>query len=451
MKGFNISKIWKGNDRSAVARKNIILSFIIKGISIGTSLLLIPITIDYLSPSQYGIWITLSSILSWIAFFDMGFTHGFRNKFAEAKAKGDIIEARSLVSTTYFTLTIIFCFILSICLFANKFINWPNLLSVPSSLGEEIQEVMSILVIFFCIQMILQVVTAMITADQKIALANGINVFGQVVSLIVIYILTKSDVEGSLVSLAYAISFIPSAILFLATLICFCTNKYKQYSPSIKYIDIRAAKYIFSLGGGFFIIQISSIFVFQSTNLIISHTNGPESVTEFNIAFRYFNVFNLIIGLFITPYWSAFTDAFSKNDFDWMINIYKKLNSLWIWMALTIIFFYIISPYLIKFWINATINIPNIILLSTAIYILIVTRATISITLINGIGKIRVQMYVHLFFSIITIPLLLLITKYYGVGMGIIFLCLNPLAHMYFSRKQLKLILTQKAQGIWLK
>ena len=35
----------------------------------------------------YGL--TLSSIIGWFAFFDIGFGNGLRNKFAEAIAKGD--------------------------------------------------------------------------------------------------------------------------------------------------------------------------------------------------------------------------------------------------------------------------------------------------------------------------------------------------------------------------
>lgn len=448
---FDITKYWSGNDRSAVARKNIILSIFLKGISICISLLLVPITINYLSPSQYGIWITLSAIISWISFFDMGFTHGFRNKFAEAKAKGNILDARMFVSTTYFTLFLLFGVILTLCLVATKFINWAEVLGVSSSMKKELEEVISILTIFFCIQMILQVVTTMIIADQKNAIASAINLLGSIISLVVIYILTKTTGDGSLISLAYTISFIPSAVLLLVTIICFKYTRYRLYKPTVSMINLKAAKYIFSLGGGFFIIQISSIFVFQSTNLIISHTVGPESVTQYNIAYRYFNSFNMLMGLFIAPYWSAFTDAFAKEDFGWMINIYRKLNILWLWMALVIGLFYIISPIIIKIWIHDAIAIPTSLLFVNALYILIVTRASISVNLINGIGKIKIQMLVHLFFSIITIPILYLIVEHFGVALGILFLCLNPLVHMIFSRKQLNLILTQKATGIWLK
>src|SRR5437868_2015111 len=96
---FAIDFFTKGHQRSLEAKKNIIGSLVIKGISIAIGLILVPLTIHYINPSQYGIWLALSSMIAWISFFDIGFTHGLRNKFAEAKAKADKDAARVYIST----------------------------------------------------------------------------------------------------------------------------------------------------------------------------------------------------------------------------------------------------------------------------------------------------------------------------------------------------------------
>src|SRR5690606_7162947 len=74
-----------GQERSIKAKKNIAISLAIKGVSICISFIMVPLTIDYINPSRYGIWLTLSSIVGWFSFFDVGLTQGLRNKFAEAK------------------------------------------------------------------------------------------------------------------------------------------------------------------------------------------------------------------------------------------------------------------------------------------------------------------------------------------------------------------------------
>ena len=100
--------VFRGSKRSVRAKKNILLSFVNKGVSIIVSLLLMSTTIDYLDSVNYGIWITISSVVSWAGYFDLGFGHGFRNRFAIAKAKGDMHLAKQYVSTTYFFITLLF-------------------------------------------------------------------------------------------------------------------------------------------------------------------------------------------------------------------------------------------------------------------------------------------------------------------------------------------------------
>ena len=82
-----IAKIQGGSERSATIKKNIFWSLIIKGISILVSLMLVPMTLGYVSVEIYGVWLTISSILHWLTYMDVGFTLGLKNRLAEALAK----------------------------------------------------------------------------------------------------------------------------------------------------------------------------------------------------------------------------------------------------------------------------------------------------------------------------------------------------------------------------
>ena len=53
----------QGNERSINAKKNIVFIAMLKGFSIAISLFLVPVTIHYVNPTRYGIWLTLSSIV----------------------------------------------------------------------------------------------------------------------------------------------------------------------------------------------------------------------------------------------------------------------------------------------------------------------------------------------------------------------------------------------------
>ena len=97
----------KGNGRSVLIKKNIIASMFIKGASVFISLLYVPVTLNYLNPTRYGIWMTLTSIVAWMGIFDIGLGNGLRNKLSAALAIGDKENAKKYVSTAYAMLSLI--------------------------------------------------------------------------------------------------------------------------------------------------------------------------------------------------------------------------------------------------------------------------------------------------------------------------------------------------------
>ena len=58
--------------REKTIRKNVFYSIVFKGLSIIISLLLVPLTLHYIDKYNYGSWMTISSILVWIYYFDIG-------------------------------------------------------------------------------------------------------------------------------------------------------------------------------------------------------------------------------------------------------------------------------------------------------------------------------------------------------------------------------------------
>ena len=103
-----IYKHIKGSGRSVTVKKNILASFVIKGVSILISFMLVPVTIGYVSAELYGVWLALSSMIHWIHFLDLGFSQGLKNKLTEAIANKDWKRGKSLVSTTYIMISLIF-------------------------------------------------------------------------------------------------------------------------------------------------------------------------------------------------------------------------------------------------------------------------------------------------------------------------------------------------------
>ena len=235
-----IANLSKGHERSIKAKKNILYSGIIQGISIAISLVMVPLTIHYINPTRYGIWLTISSIIGWFSFFDIGLGNGLRNKFAEAAAKGEHKLARTYVSTTYAILSIIIGVVLIIFFCINPFLDWTKILNTPADMADELSILALIVFVFFTVRFVLNLITTILTANQEPAKASFFNVLGSILSLAIIYILTKTT-EGNLVYLGIALGLTPILVLSASSL-WYYKKDYRQYAPSFKYAASEGIK-----------------------------------------------------------------------------------------------------------------------------------------------------------------------------------------------------------------
>ena len=103
-----VLSFWNGgHERTLKIKRNIFYTFLIKGTSVLVGFVLIPLTIGYLNKGQYGIWLTIASLVTWMNTFDIGLSNGLRNRMAHSLALNETDSIRKYVSTTYAMLFLI--------------------------------------------------------------------------------------------------------------------------------------------------------------------------------------------------------------------------------------------------------------------------------------------------------------------------------------------------------
>ena len=439
----------KGHERSIKTKKNILTSVLIKCVSIVISFLLIPLALNYLNPVKYGIWLTLTSVIGWFAFFDMGLGNGLRNKLAEALAKDDKELARMYISTSYAVLSIIIGIIYVGFIFVFPFINWSKILNTPSEMNAEINKLIFIVFSFFSLQFIIKLISMILKADQRSAISGGINTLASLLSLIIVFILTKTT-HGSLLWLSVGISAANIIAPLIAT-VWFFSKDYKHLIPSFRYVKLSCAKDLMGLGFLFFIMQFAALILFSTDSFIIDQLYGPEEVTPYNIAFKYFSVITMGFAIITTPFWTAYTDAYHKHDFAWIKRITKKLSLLWVALVIIVFVMILCSDFFYEIWVGDKVEIPFILSLSMGVWVLISTWTSIFGNFLSGVGKIRLSLYHSFAMIIINIPLSVFLAKYLNLGSTgvIIGTCLCVLPQVFLHPIQYKKIINNTAKGIW--
>lgn len=404
----------KDLDRTQKANLNTFLSLLFRGGSLFLQFALIPLTIDYIKPDVYGVWLTLSSLVGWVAMFDIGIANGLKNKLSESLANKDIGKAKIYVSTTYVIIGTIACTLIGLYFILYGLFDWQAIFNSRFIPESELENVVTIVSLFFLLKFITDIVNVVAASFQMVSVSSILLFISNLGLTISVWILTKTT-DGNLILLALCLSGIPFLISLVSNIYLF-RSRFKLVKPSFTSVDLKYSKSIISLGSQFFILQIIGLIIFQTDNILIAQFFSPAEVTNFNIAYKYYSIVAILFTILLTPYWTAFTEAYHGKDFNWIKLSIKKLRLYWGLSILVLAIMLIAANFMIKLWIGDAVQISFSLSLSICAYIAVSNWNAIFANFSNGVGKLRIQIMYAIIMGIVNIPLCFILVKIFNFG-----------------------------------
>ncbi len=453
---MNLIKWWKkimdkGHERSVRAKKNIFLAIIFKGLGVLIGFAYFPLSLDYLGPVKFGIFLTLVSMVNWFEELDIGIGNGLRNRLGEAIADGDDEKAKGYVSTAYFILGSIFSGVSIIFVAACFFIPWADWLQADADLNDTIMILAMLMFAAFAIRFVASLVFQIFYALQRVAMVDMFSTIGKVAFLILIFVLMYYT-EESLLLFGAAKTFTFAAVPLVVGVYYFNTS-FKRFSPSFKFVKKTYFKGLFSLGIQFFIIKSSMIVIHTTNNFLIAALVSPEGVPKYEAAYKILSVFLMLFVIITNQLWSANVEAYRTGDMEWMKKTMKSITKVWVGTVILSLLIVVISPVIYSVWLQDKIEITMMLTFAVAVSISITTWVNSFNLVINGTGKIRMQMYAWIFASLVNIPISIFFTKV--MGLGIIGIVLGTIVSMIplaiLSPIQVKKLLAKSDKGVWAK
>ncbi|WP_417009549.1 lipopolysaccharide biosynthesis protein, partial [Bacteroides congonensis] len=230
-------------------------------------------------------------------------------------------------------------------------------------------------------------------------------------------------------------------------------GRFKRVLPSLRFFEKKMVRQILTLGAAFFIIQISNLFLFQSNNIIISNIIGPEAVPEYYIVNKYLSILLFAFTIITTPFWSAVTDAYTKKDIAWIKNVKSKLVRIYCGFVLLAIVMIIISPLFFNIWLGDKMEISTYLVILLSVFLLLQMYSNIFLSIINGIGKIKLQFYISILLPFIYVPLAIVMGKSVGIyGVVISGIIMMLIYAIIYPIQYYKIISNEnKSNSIWYK
>ena len=408
----------------------------------------VPILLSYLDSERYGIYVTIASIVYWTHNFDFGLGTGLRYKLTTAISQNDFAYGKRLVSTAYYSMSAIMGGLLFLLLPIIAFLDWNTLLNTDIVANSELILCVSVVLVVFVIQFVLELITYVLQAYQKAALSSLFKPLANLATLIVVLLL-KLFSHDSLLYACLAMT-IPIVIVLLISNVILYTNRCKEVSPKLSSYDKACLRDIYSLGLKFFVSQSANLIVFQSAAFLISHYVSPSEAAAYKTAFTYFGVIVMFNTMMLLPLSAAITDAYVKEDYAWLKNIIKRINKVSLFLSILSLIILAISPFVFHYWLGDKLYISWILRITMSVYFILNIWTTPYSSFISGVGKIQVAMVSAVFKMILYIPVAIFMVKTFGTpGIMMSIILVNTLPNNILYTIQHKKIVNKTATGIW--
>lgn len=389
--------------------RNNILNFAFKIVGMFLGIVSVRLNLKYLGNSLYGMWVTISAIISWMSSADLGIGNGLRNELAQAFGIGDTDRQGKLVACGLTELSKVSCFVFLFFLIISQ------LMIKGKIIDEQLRIPLYITTIFLCINLVLGISQAIAYGCQKSWLVTLTISMISLLNIINVSILLFTGIPQSLIVFSISngmATVLPNIFLFiiLKRKNMFCYRKCKKEYDVIK-------KSIINIGLQFFCLQLCAVILYSTDNVIINYLISSEMVTKYSVITSVYDMGSSLFAILLIPFWSAVTFHVAKNEFKWVENTLYKLLIIWGFYLLGVILVSIMFNRVVQLWLgdNAYFYETSLIL-TFAIYCGITCFSSIFVNMLNGLGKIKLQLGLAIIESLINIPLSVILAQKYELG-----------------------------------
>lgn len=379
------------------------------------TLVYVPLLFDHLGDIQFGIVLVFSSFLGFAYAADLGIGHGTLNLLSSAFVADDRQRQQVIVSSAFITVSAISLALLGLGLAISFLTDWPRLIGVSDpELMESAALVGMLFVGIFAVHG-----PVALSIQVRLAFQEGyVNALWQLaataISLcLVVWVLVE---DLGLVAAAFAI-FAPPAIAAFGHFLQITLRTYPHLRVSTARFDRDTVRNVASVGLALFTIQLSIGVSTSLDNAVIGNVLGPMRIPEFGVPQRMYAALLGFMILALRPLWAAIADAASHGDNSWIESTVKRSVVAAPMLALPIaVLLVVLTEALVEIWLSEPLPVPLALSLGLGTWLVLGALGTAIAMVLNGLGRIRIQLIVAVATAAINLPLSIVLTNKFGIS-----------------------------------
>lgn len=362
-----------------------------RSISLLTFIVSVPLAVGYLGVERYGVVVTITALTSMLVFADFGLGNGLMNLVAAAAGRGNTADARRSIASAFYLLCGIALLVSLPLALLHQAIPWVDFMNFER--GDEGGEIDAAIAVF----MALVVANLPLGVVQRIQLAlqqgyvNSLwNALGGILALAVFLIAIA--VEASLAWVVGSLLLGPIIGNALNSIHLFATRR--ELRPRLSDADWARARELITLGGLFFVLQLTVAVAYQADVVVATRVIGPAAAGEYSIVLRLFLIVPMLVNMLLLPLWPAYSEAIGRGDGAWISSTLKR--SLVMAGALTAgpsLLLLLAAPAILQAWTGADLRPDFMLLLGAGVWAVVSTGANAAAMLLNGASVMKLQLF----------------------------------------------------------
>lgn len=353
-------------------------------------LISVPLTLGYLGPERFGLWMAISAVISMLGFADFGLSNGIMNAVSHASGRSDNRAIHQTVSNGFIMLATVGGLVMLLFVAAYQYVPWPSVFNVSSTTAA-LESGPVVLVLVFCF-----IATLPLGATHKIQLGlqqgywgNLWEAVGSVLGLL--GIIVAIQLEAGLQWIALAVAGVPLIFRAANTLVFFGYQE-NALLPRFSHLNVGVVRQLIRTGFLFFVLQLAVIVGFQSDNIIIARILGVEAVAGYDVALKLSTLPAMFIGLVVVAQWPAYGEALTRGDSGWIRDTFIKTIRLSLLFAVPFaLVLYSWGDTLIKFWAGPEVVPSTALLAGMSIWSVMMVLGSVIAALLNGLHVVKFQ------------------------------------------------------------
>lgn len=393
-------------------RNGIVFNVAIKGLSILLGLITVNIYLSYLGSSNYGLWITISSIASWAAMGDLGIGNGLRNELAKAYANNDTYKQQELISTAVSTLTKVSAAILILLSATSEVLIYFGILE------HSVRGALYVTNIFMCINLVLGIFSSVAYSYQMSYYPSLSQLVYTGLQVFIVWLLVICGAKSNLLLFAIVNG---ASNMAAHGLLIFALRYKTKLMFHFRKVNPVYRKSIMGIGTQFFILQLCGLVLYSTDTVIIKGLFGNDQVTAYSIITKVFDTGDALFSILLISLWSAVTYQYSLKNFRWITDKIKGLLKIWVIYSAGVVFVAVFFNAIIRIWLRQNaIEYGFGIIGIFAIYSIAGRFGAIYGNVANGMGIIKLQLLMSVIEAVLNVPLSIFLATFCGMGiMGV--------------------------------